>query len=224
MSAPGRAAVFVDRDGTVITDADYLSDPERVTLLPGVEGAIRRLRAAGYPVVLVTNQGGIARGLYTESDYRAVAARLDHLLRGADAAADATYFCPHHPDFDGPCECRKPRTGLYLRAARDHGIEPAASWYVGDKISDVLPARTLGGRGILVRTGYGAAEEARLPAGFQVADDLGGAVDLILRAGPEAPSRGSGVDSPGAPDTLRKPAENRNDRAPFGYPITDSQS
>jgi D-glycero-D-manno-heptose 1,7-bisphosphate phosphatase len=136
-------------------------------------------------VVVVTNQSGIARGLYTEADYHAVAARLSEVLAGAGATADATYYCPHHPDFDGPCDCRKPGTGLHLRAAREHGLDPAASWYVGDKPTDVLPARALGGRGILVRTGYGAESEDRLPAGFQVADDLSEAVDLILGEGPK---------------------------------------
>jgi D-glycero-D-manno-heptose 1,7-bisphosphate phosphatase len=184
MTTRARPAVFLDRDGTVIADADYLADPARLTLIPGADAAIRRLRDAGFPVIVVTNQSGIARGLYSEADYHAVAARLDEVLRGSGAPADATYFCPHHPDFDGPCECRKPGTGLYLRAAREHGLDPAASWYVGDKLSDVLPARSLGGQGILVRTGYGAESEDRLPPGFRVADDLAGAVDLILGEGP----------------------------------------
>lgn len=180
MSGAGRPAVFLDRDGTVIADADYLADPERLELIPGADAAIRRLREAGLAVVLVTNQSGIARGLYSEADYHAVAARLESVLRAADAAPEGTYFCPHHPDFDGPCDCRKPGTGLYLRAAREHDLDPAASWYVGDKLTDVLPARALGGRGILVRTGYGASHEDALPAGFQVVDDVGAAADLIL--------------------------------------------
>ncbi|MSR36585.1 MAG: HAD family hydrolase [Gemmatimonadetes bacterium] len=180
MKGAGRPAVFLDRDGTVIADADYLADPERLELIPGADDAIRRLREAGLAVVLVTNQSGIARGLYSEADYHAVAARLESVLRAADAAPEGTYFCPHHPDFDGPCDCRKPGTGLYLRAAREHDLDPAASWYVGDKLTDVLPARALGGRGILVRTGYGASHEDALPAGFQVVDDVGAAADLIL--------------------------------------------
>ena len=180
----GRRAVFLDRDGTVIADADYLADPDRLALIPGADAAIRRLKEAGFAVVLVTNQSGIARGLYTEADYHAVAARLEEVLRAAGAAPDGTYYCPHHPDFTGPCDCRKPGTGLYLRAAREHGLDPASSWFVGDKLSDVLPARALGGTGILVRTGYGAESEDRLPAGFRAADDVSGAVDLILGEGP----------------------------------------
>ena len=177
----GRPAVFLDRDGTVIADADYMADPDRVELIPGAAGAIRRLRAAGLAVVVVTNQSGIARGLYGEADYRAVAARVDAILRSAEAPLDATYYCPHHPEHGGSCDCRKPATGLYLRASREHELDPTASYYVGDKLSDLLPARALGGVGILVRTGYGAASEATLPRGFLVANDLAAAVELILR-------------------------------------------
>jgi D-glycero-D-manno-heptose 1,7-bisphosphate phosphatase len=183
MTGPARPAVFLDRDGTVIADADYLADPDHLTLIPSADAAIRRLREAGFAVVIVTNQSGIARGLYTEADYRAVAARLDQVLSTAGAGVTATYFCPHHPDFDGPCACRKPGTGLYLQAAREHALDPAASWYVGDKLTDLIPARELGGRGILVRTGYGAETEDRLSGEFQIADDLAAAVDLILGEG-----------------------------------------
>jgi D-glycero-D-manno-heptose 1,7-bisphosphate phosphatase len=180
MSGP-RPAAFLDRDGTVVRDAHYLADPERVELIPGAGDAIRRLSGAGLAVVLVTNQSGIARGLYGEADYQAVARRVDRLLREAGASVDATYYCPHHPDFSGPCECRKPGTGLYRRAARELTLDPAASYYVGDKLTDVLPAIALGGQGILVRTGYGAATEPNLPSGFWASDDLAGAVELILR-------------------------------------------
>jgi D-glycero-D-manno-heptose 1,7-bisphosphate phosphatase len=181
MSRLGRPAAFLDRDGTVVKDAHYLADPDKVELIPGAADAIRRLREAGLALVLVTNQSGIARGLYTEAQYHAVAKRVDQLLRDAGAPLDATYYCPHHPDHGGPCDCRKPGTGLYRRAAREHGLDPAASYYVGDKLTDVLPAVALGGQGILVRTGYGAAAEPRLPSGFWAVDDLGGAAELILR-------------------------------------------
>ena len=192
MSRAPRRAVFLDRDGTVIADADYLADPSRLALIPGADAAIRRLKEAGFAVVVVTNQSGIARGLYSERDYHAVAARLDEVLAAAGAAPDGTYFCPHHPDFTGPCACRKPGTGLYLQASREHGLDPAGSWCVGDKLSDVLPARALGGRGILVRTGYGAQSEDRLPPEFRVADDLSGAVDLILGEPPNRAENGPG--------------------------------
>lgn len=179
----GRPAVFIDRDGTLIQERKYLADPDGVKLVPGVPDALRALRDAGYALIVTTNQSGIARGYYTEDDYRAVARRLDRILEGEGAPVDATYHCPHHPEFDGPCECRKPGTGMHERAAREHGLDPARSWFLGDKVKDVLPARSLGGEGILVRTGFGAEEEPRLPEGFRVADDLPGAARIILREG-----------------------------------------
>ena len=179
-----RPAVFLDRDGTVIADAHYIADPDRVELIRGSADAIRRLKDAGFAVVLVTNQSGIARGLYSEADYLAVATRLEQILRAANASVHATYYCPHHPDFTGPCDCRKPGTSLYRRAAIELGVDPAASFYVGDKLTDLLPAQALGGRGILVRTGYGVEAERGIPSSFSVADDLSAAADLILRISP----------------------------------------
>jgi D-glycero-D-manno-heptose 1,7-bisphosphate phosphatase len=178
----GRPAVFLDRDGTLIREADYLADPEGVELVPGVPDALRRLRAGGLALVVVTNQSGIARGLYTERDYERVAARLDEILAAAGAPVDATYHCPHHPDFTGPCDCRKPDLGMHRGAAALLGLDLARSWYVGDKPADVLPARAAGGRGILVRTGYGWRAEADgdVPEGVLVVDDLAAAADRIL--------------------------------------------
>ena len=182
-----RPAVFLDRDGTLIRERDYLADPEGVELVDGVPGALRSLRRAGYALVVVTNQSGIARGYYTEEDYRAVAARLDEMLDEAGAAVDATFHCPHHPEETGPCDCRKPGTGMHRQAIRRFGLDPGRSWFVGDKLSDVVPARTLGGEGILVRTGYGREAEATLPDEFLVADDLPGAARIILARGALSP-------------------------------------
>lgn len=181
MTPGSRSAVFLDRDGTVVADADYLADPEKLVLIPGATEAIRRLKRAGLAVVLVTNQSGIARGLYTKADYHAVANRLERVLREAEASVSATYYCPHHPDFTGPCECRKPGIALYRQAAVELGVDPATSFYVGDKLTDLLPARALGGEGILVRTGYGRSEEEHLPSGFRTVEDVASAADLILR-------------------------------------------
>ena len=150
-------------------------------LIPGAAQAIGRLTEAGLAVVLVTNQSGIARGLYSEADYVRVAERLDQVMHAVGIRVDGTYYCPHHPDHGGPCDCRKPGTGLYVRAARELDVDTSASYYVGDKLSDVLPARALGGLGILVRTGYGAQFEPELPEEFLVADDVSGAVDLIVQ-------------------------------------------
>jgi len=178
-----RAAVFVDRDGTLIPDRDYLADPDGVALVPGSAEALASLQRSGYAVVVITNQSGIARGLYTLEDYRAVAARLDHVLADAGVTVDGTYYCPHHPDFTGPCDCRKPASGMYRKAAADLRLDLGRSWYVGDKITDVLPALELGGRGVLVRSGYGRELEVAAPSGIAVVDDLPAAAAQILAQG-----------------------------------------
>ena len=179
-----RPAVFVDRDGTLIVERDYLADPAGVSLVHGAVEALASLRAAGFALVVVTNQSGIARGLYRLEDYHAVAARLDAVLGAAGVPVDGTWFCPHHPDYTGPCTCRKPGVGMYVRAAAELGLDLQASWYVGDKITDVLPALELGGQGILVRSGYGRDLEAAAPGQVTVADDLPDAAGLILARAP----------------------------------------
>lgn len=176
-----RPAVFIDRDGTIIAEKVYLSRPEGVELITGTAEALRSLRDAGFVLVIVTNQAGIARGLYGLDEYHAVAARLGAVLEEAEASVEATYFCPHHPDVTGSCECRKPASGMYRQAARELGLDLAGSYYVGDKSSDVLPARELGGRGVLVRTGYGAEHEADAPKNVWVVDDLLAAAGAIRR-------------------------------------------
>lgn len=175
-----RPAVFVDRDGTIIEERSYLADPEGVSLVPGTVSALSDLRAAGFPVVIVTNQSGIALGVYEERDYHAVAARLARVLDEAGVPPDGVQYCPHHPDVTGPCACRKPGTGMHRAAAADLGLDLAHSYYVGDKLTDVLPALELGGRGILVRTGYGREQEGAVPTGVRVVDDLRAAADMIL--------------------------------------------
>jgi histidinol-phosphate phosphatase family protein len=175
-----RRAVFLDRDGTIIEDTGYVAQPAAVRLLPGAAPAIARLNRAGIPAIVVTNQSGIARGLLDEAAYSAIARRLDALLGAAGARLDADYHCPHHPDFTGPCECRKPGSLLYRQAAADHGLHLAGSRWVGDRMRDVVPAERLGGRGLLI--GQPPADElaavaaARLP----VVSDLSAAVDIIL--------------------------------------------
>lgn len=172
----GQAAVFVDRDGTVIREREYLSDPAGVELVPGAVEALRSFQAAGFTVVIVTNQSGIARGLYDEAAYRAVEADVERRLEAEGIRVAGSYHCPHHPDFTGACDCRKPADGLFRRAAKDHDLELSRSVFIGDRVRDVLPASTHGGTGILVRTGYGASEEGAAPGWIHVVDDLPGAV------------------------------------------------
>lgn len=176
-----RPCVFLDRDGTIVRDPGYLREPDGVELFPGAGAAIARLNAAGLPVIVVTNQSGISRGRVSDQEYRDVAARLDQLLAPFAARIDATYFCPHAPERDGPCPCRKPGLELFQRAAADHHLDLAASWWVGDRLSDLLPAAELGGKGVLVMTGDGPAHRgAALAKSFAVADGLDVAVDRIL--------------------------------------------
>jgi D-glycero-D-manno-heptose 1,7-bisphosphate phosphatase len=176
----GRSAVFLDRDGTLIEDVGYIADATEVRLLPGVAPAIARLNQAGMPAIVVTNQSGIARGLFDEGAYAATARRLDELLAGAGARLDAHYHCPHHPDITGVCDCRKPGTLLYQRAASDYGLHLARSWWVGDRLRDVLPAERFNARGLLI--GQPAPDElhANLAGRFPVVPNLRAAVDVIL--------------------------------------------
>lgn len=175
-------AVFLDRDGTIIEDAGYLGDPGKVRLLPGAAAAIRQLNEHDFRVLVVTNQSGIARGLLSLEDYRATEHRLDELLAREKALVDGHYFCPHLPELSGPCECRKPGTLLYRQAAKGFGVDLHKSWWVGDRVRDLLPAKALDGKGILVLTGAGESEAADAAArGFIQAADLGAAVDFIAR-------------------------------------------
>jgi len=178
----GRAGVFLDRDGTIIEDTGFVRDPDAVRLIPGAAAAIRRLNESGRAVIVVSNQSGIARGLLTEVDYRAVAERMETLLTAAGARIDAAYFCPHFPAISGPCDCRKPALGNYRSAAELLGLDLAASVWIGDRLTDLLAAETLGGTGILVQTGEGghSAHEAAA-RGFAVVANLAATVDLILR-------------------------------------------
>ena len=181
-----RRAAFLDRDGTIIEDTGFVRDPDGVRLIKGSADAIRRLNEAGWVVVVVTNQSGIARGLLTKQDYEAVAARVDALLAEHGARIDASYMCPHHPDVTGSCECRKPGLKHYLAAAEEFGIDFTKSIFVGDRLSDLEPARPLGGTGILVQTGDGrraAGEAERL--NFDVAKDLEAATDRQIARSPD---------------------------------------
>jgi len=183
-----RPAVFLDRDGTLIEDVGYLDVIERLALFPWSVDSIRALNRAGLPVVIVTNQSGVARRYVTEAFVEATHRTLDRLLAAGGARVDAYYYCPHHPDgtvaeYRRHCDCRKPGRRLVDRAARDLGLDPERSFVVGDKWLDIGLARAVGARAILVRTGSGAVEERRPPAGVAadaVVDNLAAAASWIL--------------------------------------------
>jgi D-glycero-D-manno-heptose 1,7-bisphosphate phosphatase len=178
-----KRAAFLDRDGTLIEDLHYLRDPALVRLLPGVGPALRSLNDAGVLTVVATNQSGIARGRLTEAEYRATRRRLDELLASEGAWIDGHYHCPHLPEITGPCDCRKPGSGLYREAARDLDIDLASSWWIGDRLRDLIAARSFGGHGALLLTGSGR-EEALLPdaRSWLIVPDLETAVRHLLAA------------------------------------------
>ena len=147
-----RKAALLDRDGTIIHDRIYTRDPDDVELLPGAATALRLLATAGYPSIVITNQSGIARGIISLAQYRAVRVRLDALLAAEGAVLLDSFTCPHHPDFGGPCVCRKPDTALYERAAAVHDLDLARCLFIGDRARDVTPALGFGGRGVLVQS------------------------------------------------------------------------
>jgi histidinol-phosphate phosphatase family protein len=180
-AAQPRPAVFIDRDGTIIRDLHYLNDPELVELIPGAAAAMSRLRAAGFAVVVVTNQSGIARGLMTVGDYERVRARVEWLMAAAGGRLDATYMCPHHPAITGPCDCRKPGSALFSRAATDMGLDLRRSVLLGDRWRDIAPAPVLGARGLLIPgPETPAADLDRAVREADVAPTLATAVDRIL--------------------------------------------
>ena len=182
-----RPAVFLDRDGTLIEEVGNLGDPAGVAIIPGVPAALRALADEGYVLVVVSNQGGIGRGLFSEAALEAVRDRTVRLLGTEGAAIDAWYHCPHHPDFTGACTCRKPAPGMLLRAADDLDLELPRSWMIGDHLVDVEAGLAAGARPIKVRTGHGLLHgdgEARPEV--PVVDDLAAAADLILSS--ERPS------------------------------------
>jgi histidinol-phosphate phosphatase family protein len=166
--------VLFDRDGTLVIDVPYNGDPDRVEPVPGARAALDRLRAAGLPLAVVSNQSGVARGLLSSAQVAAVNARVDELL----GPFDAVLVCEHGPD-DG-CTCRKPEPGLVLEAARRLGVDPTQCVMVGDIGTDVEAARAAGARPVLVPTAVTRPEE--VAAAPEVVDDLAAAVQLVLDA------------------------------------------
>jgi D-glycero-D-manno-heptose 1,7-bisphosphate phosphatase len=179
--APSNAkapAVFLDRDGTLMRDVDYCGDPNKVDVFKGVTEAFGKLKDHGYKLLIITNQSGIARGLFSEEQYRTVEREV--LRQIGEGLIDATYFCPHHPDDD--CKCRKPSPEMVLLAAREHNVDLGRSFFIGDKPSDLNCGRNAGVKTILVCTGYGKDTDEDL-ADF-VAKDLNEAADIIVSAAP----------------------------------------
>jgi len=180
---PLRGAVFLDRDGTICEEMGYVNHVDRLRIFPFAAEAIRQLNEARIPVIVVTNQSGVARNIFPESLVHEVHKKMISELAARGAHVDGIYFCPHKTE--DACECRKPNPGLLDRAAREHALDLAASWVVGDRYADLEMAHSAGGRGILVMTGYGRGEyglhHARWPRQPDaLAADLTEAVRRIL--------------------------------------------
>jgi D-glycero-D-manno-heptose 1,7-bisphosphate phosphatase len=187
---PSRPAVFLDRDGTLVEEVPYLHDPDRVVLLGGVP-ALGRLAGAGYALVVVTNQAGVARGLYDEAAVEAVHRRLAELLAAAGVRLDAVLHCPHHPAGTVPgyaraCRCRKPGPGMLEAAAERLGLDLAASWLIGNHPADMGAAVAAGVRPLFVTTGRAAGRPP--PPGVAVTGDLEAAVRAVLGAAGAPPA------------------------------------
>lgn len=169
-------AIFLDRDGTLMRDVDYCGDPGLVEVFPEAAGALRQLKKSGYKLIIITNQSGIGRGYFTENDYRAVEREFLHQL--GEGLIDDTYFCADLPGLNSPR--RKPAPGMILEARRDHRLDLARSYMIGDKTSDIECGLNAGVRTILVQTGYGA-DELNCRADW-IARDLPHAAEIILGA------------------------------------------
>ncbi len=176
MNAP--SAILLDRDGTLIAERNYLADPDQVELLPNAVAGLLRMQRWGCPLILITNQSGLGRGYFTQSQLDAVHARMRQMLETAGVKLAQIYVCPHAPD--ETCTCRKPLTGLVEQAVADWRFDPRAAVMIGDKACDVDLGLNVGARSLLVRTGYGHIQQhdpAVRP--HAVVDDLLAAAEWI---------------------------------------------
>ena len=153
-------AVFLDRDGTVIHDKNYLGDPDKVILYKHSANCINKLRKAGFKIIIITNQSGVARKMFGEKEVKAVNKRVLELLKKQDAKIDGLYYCPHGDE--DKCNCRKPKIGMALKAAKEHNIDLKRSYTVGDSVRDYIFGNNSGGKGVLVLTGHGKKQQKKV--------------------------------------------------------------
>lgn len=187
---PDRTAVFLDRDGTLNVEVEYLRTPDELRLTSGAAAAVRKLNDRGFITCVISNQSGIARGLLTEADLIPIHAKLREELLRAGATLDRIYYCPHHPTagnapYTIECDCRKPKPGMLQQGAREFNIDLRRAFVVGDSVVDMQAGNAVGATTILVQTGYGkesllTCSEQNIAINF-VADSIVDAVEIILQ-------------------------------------------
>lgn len=182
-SACRERAIFLDRDGTLNVEVEAVLTPGDLRLIKGAGEAVHRINRAGYRAIVVTNQAVIARGDSSEEEVRLVNEQLRSLIGQADGRLDAIYICPHHPDFTGPCGCRKPAPGMLLQAQADFGLDLGESWMIGDSVKDIRLARNAGTRAAMVRTGKGGSDAGPEDRPDEAFDSVGEAVRFIIGKG-----------------------------------------
>lgn len=180
-------AIFLDRDGVINEEMNYLHQVEDCRFLPQVFESLQKASSFGYKLIIVTNQAGIAKGKFTDADYQALTGWILKRLGEKQIPIDGVYHCPHHPEsslaeYKQSCSCRKPKPGMLLQAAREHHLNLSQSYMIGDKTTDILAGKTAGCKTILVKTGYGGKDQLCPVEPDYTADNLSSAIDLILSA------------------------------------------
>lgn len=174
-----RKAVFIDRDGVINQDlGKYITNPKEFVFIPGVIKALKKLNKSEFKIIIITNQGGVGKGLYTEKDVEEIHKKMNSLLERDGIRLDGVYYCPHHPN-DG-CDCRKPNLGLVNDAIEEHKIDPKNSFFIGDKTSDIKAGSDIGCKTFLVKTGYAGHDRLFDVKPDFIVEDFAEAVEKIL--------------------------------------------
>ncbi|TXT65287.1 MAG: D-glycero-beta-D-manno-heptose-1,7-bisphosphate 7-phosphatase [Promethearchaeota archaeon] len=156
------SAIFLDRDGVINKEVNYLSDPNEFKLLDGTIEALRIFQKKGYLLIVITNQSGLARGYFSVETLNKIHDKMRRLLKEKGIRLDDIIYCPHHPDFTGECECRKPKPGMILEAQESFNINIGSSYMVGDKLSDIEAGQLAGCKTVLLLTGHGLRERKKI--------------------------------------------------------------
>ena len=157
-----KKAIFLDRDGVINKEVSYLSNPNDFEFIEGSIEALKILKQKGFLIIIITNQAGIARGFFTEETLEAIHSKMIRILKQNNIELDDIYYCPHHPEFNGPCDCRKPNTGMLLKAQLEYNIDLTNSYIVGDTLNDIQTGKAARCKTVLVLTGYGNEEQKNI--------------------------------------------------------------